>query len=124
MENELTIIFQKIKKLMKRYEPPLNARSDYDSRYELWSVKDVGIAGRKRKEVWFAGLIIQSSYVGFYYMPVYAKPKLKTVFKKELLSKLKGKSCFHIEELDKTLHTQIKEALEIGFTLYKKHGWI
>jgi len=37
----------------------------------VWFVKDLVIAGRKCKEVFFAGLIIQKSYVGFYFMPVY-----------------------------------------------------
>ena len=94
------------------------------SHYDLWSINDVEIAGRKRKEVYFAGLIIQSTYVGFYYMPVYGQPELKKVFKKELLSILKGKSCFHIKKLDKTLVAQIREALDIGYKIYKKIGWV
>ena len=117
-------IFQEIKKLLTRFEPPLVAKSDSDSRYELWSIKEVTIAGRKRTEVYFAGLIIQSNYVGFYYMPVYIDTQMKKVFKRELLSTLKGKSCFHIKKLDKTLLKQIRESLDIGYKLYKKNGWV
>ena len=93
-------------------------------RYDLWSFKDLEIAGRKRKEVYFAGLIIQSSYVGFYYMPIYTDVSLKDVFKPELLKLLKGKSCFHVKKLDKELESQIAFALEKGYKLYKKRGWI
>jgi hypothetical protein len=117
-------IFDQIKSLMKKYEHPFNARSDFASRYELWSEKEVVIAERKRKDVYFAGLIIQSNYVGFYFMPVYADTTLKDVFGEELLSTLKGKSCFHIKKLDKKLLLQIKKSLEIGFKLYKKRGWV
>lgn len=117
-------IFDQVKTLIKKYEPPFIARSDFDSRYELWSEKDVEIAGRKRKEVYFAGLIIQSNYVGFYYMPVYAETTLKDVFGSELLATLKGKSCFHIKKLDEKLLSQIKKSLEAGFKLYKKRGWV
>lgn len=117
-------IFNQIKKLMKKYEPPFTARSDFDSRYELWSEKEIVIAGKKRKEVYFAGLIIQSTYVGFYFMPVYTDTSLKEVFESELLSTLKGKSCFHIKKLDKKLLSQIKKSLETGFKLYKKRGWV
>lgn len=124
MENGRTEIFQRLKKILKKYEPPLVAKSDQDSRYDLWSIKDVEIAGRKRKAVFFAGLIIQSNYVGFYYMPVYADAEIKKIFKKELLSTLKGKSCFHIKTLDKTLIAQIREALEAGYKLYKDNGWV
>lgn len=117
-------IFDQIKSLIKKYEPPFNARSDFESRYELWSEKEVVIAGRKRKDVYFAGLIIQSNYVGFYFMPIYTDTKLKDVFGAELLATLKGKSCFHIIKIEKKLLSQIKKSLEVGFKQYKKRGWV
>jgi len=117
-------IFDQIKLLMKKYEKPLVARSDYDSRYELWSEKKIEIGGRKRKDIFFAGLIIQSSYVGFYFMPIYTDTSLKDIFEPELLSTLKGKSCFHIKKLDKKILSQIKSSLDVGFNLYKKRGWV
>jgi len=124
MEDQRAEIYQQLRMLLKKYEPPFVAKSDFDSRYELWSVKDVEIAGRKRSEVFFAGLIIQSTYVGFYYMPVYTEVAMKKIFKRELLSTLKGKACFHIKKLDKTLAAQITNALEAGFILYKEKGWV
>lgn len=123
MQEQLVPIFKRLKRLLKQYEGELSPKFDLDSKYDLWSIKDVEIAGRKRKEVYFAGLIIQSSYVGFYFMPVYADTTLKEVFEPELLSLLKGKSCFHIKELDKELEQQVKNALKKGFRLYKKRGW-
>jgi hypothetical protein len=74
--------------------------------------------------VFFASIIIQSKYVGFYYMPIYTDTGLKDVFKPELLGLLKGKSCFHVKKLDAGLEEQISKALEIGYDLYKKRGWI
>src|SRR5574338_1123305 len=117
-------IFDQIKLLMKKYEKPLVARSDYDSRYELWSEKEIEIGGRKRKDIFFAGLIIQSSYVGFYFMPIYTDTSLKDIFAPELISTLKGKSCFHIKKLDKKILSQIKSSLDVGFNLYKRRGWV
>jgi len=117
-------IFRKLRTILRKYEPPFVAKSDYGSRYELWSVKNVIIAGRKRKEVFFASLIIQSSYVGFYYMPIYAAKNLKKFFKKELLSTLNGKSCFHIKELNSVLVTQIAASLRQALKLYRLRGWV
>jgi len=74
--------------------------------------------------VYFAGFTIQSNFVGFYFMPVYIDTTLKAVFEPKLLKLMKGKSCFHIKELDYLLEKQIKKALKIGFNLYKKRGWI
>ena len=123
-QDELVKIFNRLKKLLKKYENLLKPKFDLDSKYDLWSFKDLEIAGRKRKEVYFAGLIIQSSYVGFYFMPIYTDTTLQNVFKPELLSLLKGKSCFHVKKLDDKLEKQIAQALETGFKLYKKRGWV
>jgi hypothetical protein len=121
---DLIVVFKKLKSILKEYESQLTVRADFDSRYELWSEKDVIIGGKKRKEVFFAALIIQSSYIGFYFMPVYTNRDLKKVFGPELLATLKGKSCFHIKKVDAILLRQIKSALKKGFSEYKKNGWI
>lgn len=125
MNENLIEIYVRLKNILKQYEEPLIARFDLDSRYDLWSVKDVVIDGRKKKEVFFAGLIIQSSYVGFYYMPIYAEPeKMKELFSPELLKLLKGKSCFHIKKLNEALEKEIEYALKEGYELYMEKGWV
>ncbi len=120
----LDLIFNQLKELLLNYRPPFTSKVDDESHFDLWSVKDLVIEGRKRKEVYFAGLITQKSYVGLYYMPVYADPEVKKFFKPELLSRLKGKSCFHIHKMDSVLLDQIKEALDRGFVEYQKRGWV
>ncbi|NTU75512.1 MAG: DUF1801 domain-containing protein [Anaerolineaceae bacterium] len=117
-------IFNSIRSMMAEYQPPFVARMDDPSHFDLWSEKQVVIAGRKRNDVYYAGLIIQKSYVGFYYMPVYANTELKEVFHPDLLKLLKGKSCFHIKKLDPQLMDQIRSALKIGFEQYQKSGWV
>ena len=124
MEDNRTAIFLQLKEVLKTYEPPFTAKSDSSSGYELWSIKDVVFAGRNRKEVFFASVIVKSTYVGFYFMPVYIDAAMKKFFKKELLSTLKGKSCFHIKEMDPRLLAQVRDALKRGFALYKKNKWV
>lgn len=124
MEKDLTIIFNSLKEILIKYENPLVAKFNLEGRYELYSLKDLIIEGRKKKEVFFAGLIIQKSYVGFYYMPVYIDTELKAMFKPELLKLLKGKSCFHIKSVDSEIETQIVEALDKGYMMYKERGWL
>ena len=124
METNLKEIYGRLKKMLKMYENPLMPKFDLDSKYDLWSFKDLMFEGRKRKEMYFAGLIIQSSYVGFYFMPVYTDVTIKKFIKPELLNTLKGKSCFHIKKLDDFLELQISEVLDRGYELYKNRGWI
>jgi len=121
---DLHVIFDQIRQLLKKYQPPLASKTDRDGYFDLWSFKQVVIAGRKRKEVFFAGAIIHKSYVGFYFMPVYVDAEIKEVFEPELLSMLKGKSCFYIKENDAEILRQIDQALEMGFEIYQKNGWV
>jgi hypothetical protein len=121
---EKTRIFNDLRTLLSQYAPPFQPKHDDERYYDLWSFKDLVIEGRKRKEVYFAGIIIQKDYVGFYFMPVYAEPEVKGFFKPELLSRLKGKSCFHIKSLTPELKNQIRDALAQGFEMYKQRGWV
>ncbi len=75
-------------------------------------------------DVYFVGLMVQKGYVGFYFMPVYANPGLKSELHPQLLKCLKGKSCFHIKKNDPELMEQVKQALEIGYEDFKKKGWV
>jgi hypothetical protein len=121
---DLNQIYLSLKELLQPYRPPLVAKVDEAKRFDLVSIKDLVIEGRKRKEVYFASIIIQKDYVGFYYMPVYSDPEMKGLFQPELLALLKGKSCFHIKRLDDALRDKIRVALEDGFKLYKTRGWV
>lgn len=121
---QLVAMYDQLKTLLKPYETYYQPKVDLDSRYDLWAFGDFEVAGRQRKEIFFAGLIIQSSYVGFYFMPVYADENLKDFFKPELLKCLKGKSCFHIKHLDEGLLAQIEEALALGHEKYLERSWI
>jgi hypothetical protein len=124
MTEDLSAVFRRLKKTLATYEGPLAARIDRDSRYELWSEKAVVIAGRKKKVVSLAGLIIQKNYVGLSDMPVYSNGDLKKFFSPGLLKLLKCKSCFHLRTLAPALERQIGEALERGFDMYRERGWV
>jgi hypothetical protein len=121
---ERAAIFDEVKAMLAKYSPPFEVRTDATGGYHLWKTKPLVIEGRKRSEVYFAGVIPQKSYVGFYYMPVYTAPEQKKVFEPELLSLLKGKSCFHVKALDPALKKQIRQALADGFKMYKQRGWV
>ncbi len=125
VKNEkLLPLFTEVRQLMERYAESFVVRRDEPGYYDLWSEQDLVIDGRKRKEVFFAGLIIQKSHVGFYFMPVYAAGDLQAVFGPELLATLKGKSCFHLKHLTPELVEQIRAALRAGFELYVERGWV
>lgn len=121
---ELIPLFNELKTLLEPYAAHFTVRRDEPGYYDLWSDRDIVIEGRKRTEVFFAGLIIQKSYVGFYFMPVYAEAEMTALFGAELLATLKGKSCFHIKKLTPEIREQVAEALARGYVLYEERSWV
>ena len=120
---DLAHAIEEIRTLLEKYTPQLEAREDGKGGYHLWSVKDIVVAGRKRREVYFAGVNPQKGYVSFHYMPVYTNPEQKAMLAPELLALLKSKSCFHVKRFDPEMKRQIREALASGYKLYKQQGW-
>ena len=121
---DLLPLFEELKEILALYARHFTVRRDEPGYYDLWSERDVVIEGRARKEVFFAGLIIQKSYVGFYFMPVYTDGGLTSVFAPELLAALKGKSCFHLKRLTPELAAHVSAALAAGYALYEERGWV
>ena len=124
---DLDVIFDRLEASLRSYAPPLAARTggvQGKRDCQLWSERAVEVAGRKRDEVYFAGLIVQKGYVGFYFMPVYTQTEQTAVFAPELLALLRGKSCFHLERLDDALAGHVDAALATGLDLYRERGWV
>lgn len=125
-QDQLLEIFYDLKKILKPYEKGnVKARYDMEGKYDLWSEKSMVAHGKQRDEMSFVTLIIQSGYVGFYFMPIYnnteeVQPRLGEA----LLKTLKGKSCFHIKSNEPALLGQVEEAMKRGFEVYQKNGWV
>jgi hypothetical protein len=117
-------IFGDIRSLLEKYARRMEPRTDAKGGYHLWAKRGMIDARGKHKDCFFAGVVPQKGYVGFYYMPVYTDPERKEMFEPELLSLLKGKSCFYVRRLDAKLKKQIREALQSGYALYKSRGWV
>ncbi|MGE5229946.1 MAG: DUF1801 domain-containing protein [Deltaproteobacteria bacterium] len=125
VKNEALLpLFTEVKQLLTPYATWLTARKDEPGYYDLWSEKEIVVDGRRRKEVFFAGVIVQKSFVGFYFMPLYADDELSRVFGPELLGTLKGKSCFHLKRMTPAIRAQIEAALAAGWRLYEERGWV
>jgi hypothetical protein len=125
VKNEALLpLFAEVKLLLMPYATRLKARKDEPGYFDLWSEREIVVDGRRREDVYFAGAIIQKSYVGFYFMPLYADDDLSRVFGPELLARLKGKSCFHLRRMTPEIRAQIETALAAGWRLYEERGWV
>lgn len=123
-DKALDLIFADLQKSLAKYAPPFDVHTDEWGGYHLWSTTPTVVEGRKRNEMYFAGAVQRKGYVAFHYMPVYAQPDLQAIFKPELLSLLKGRSCFQLKRRDPVVMRQVDAALAIGYRKYKQRGWV
>lgn len=123
-KDPLIEIFKQLKPVLQNYVPPLTAKKDSDTGYEVWGTKQAMIAGKMKSEIFFAAFMVKKNFVGLYYFPIYTHPEIKKDLPPKLVKLLSGKSCFHISELDENLIQHIETALDVGFKFYVQQGWI
>jgi len=126
MKPSLATVYDELEAILSKFSPPFSARTNAvrnKRNYVLVSKTEVVIDGRKKPELWFAGVIEQKGYIGFYYMPIYCTPKRQKP-SAALMKLLKGKSCFYVKAITPELRTDIRAALRTSLEAYKKMGWI
>lgn len=129
MSDKLDKTFRALKRKLKPYEKKLSVLTDQANRYELCGGGDFEVVsertGRaiKKKNAYFAGIIVQRGYVGFHFMAPYMKKGFIDGFSAELRRRLKGKTCFHFKQAA-DVDAEIGRLLKAGFRLYKEAGLI
>lgn len=125
-EDKLLKTFNGLKRLFKKYESSLKVKTNYQTKYELVFDKPVTTKSKKtgniikKDELYFSALVVQSNYVGFYFMPIYSHRSEFKDLSPEILKLLKGKSCFHIKEFNDLDIGELEELVERGFNIYQK----
>ena len=128
--SSLQSIFDSVRSLMTRYSPPFASASGQIRNkpdFHLVVPKPVvipGAYGGKPYPIAMASVILQSGYVGFYYMPIYMEKGTRAKLSPALLKLLKGKSCFYIKSLDPSLESDIASALDFGVVCFRAKGWL
>jgi hypothetical protein len=121
-------IYDQLEALLKHYSPPFTicppGKVGTKRTYGLWSLKEVEIQGRRYPALYFASVIEQKDYVGFYYMPIYMSPKVKANVAPRLLKMLRGKCCFHLKTVDSELFGDVKALLDLGLEHFTKSVWL
>ena len=123
-------VYGKLHGILSRYAPPFKATSG-----EIRAKKDLhlkipkavsvpGAYGGKPVHLAMASIILQKSYVGFYFMPVYMNAPMKKKLSPSLVKLLKGKTCFYVKKLHAELIAAIENALELGVKKFKERGWL
>jgi hypothetical protein len=108
MKTDLIEIFQTIRASMQPYAAlGFDNRTNSETVYDLWSNKNVEIAGEERHEIFFAGVSIENDHVKF-----------------NLLSDDLGGKQQALKELDDAVLSEIEDALAAAFKDFKEKDWV
>jgi hypothetical protein len=124
---QLMEIFEALRQEVAPYiKGNIVARINIEGKLDLWTEKkNLQVLDKTRDEMAFTTIIVQSTYVGFYFMPIYCLPEqISSKIGPELMKQLKGKAFFHIKTSDPTIMAQVRAALALGYAGYEKQGWV
>ncbi len=113
-------VFASIKDLLIPYVVNLEVRGQQADQYHLYGQKEVQLPHKVQQGMYFASVVNNKGFVGFYFFPIYTHPHEFKNLDPALLKCLKGKSCFHIKKDDAQLYQAIRAALAQGYDLYKR----
>lgn len=112
--------FERLKRVLKRYERHLTIISDTPDGYSL----NARYSDKWQKEILFGGVQIRKTYVSFYLMPLYMYPDLLSGLSKKLKARLQGKSCFNFRTADTDQLKELAELTSRGFERFREEGLV
>ena len=118
-QNEFTIVFEKLKAMIKPYEKKLTLKADQADLYYL----DAAYSEKWKKEIFFASTQIKKNYVSFYLMPVYMFPDLLKNISPELKKHMQGKSCFNFKKVEPELLDELNQLTKKSFERLMKEEY-
>jgi hypothetical protein len=97
--NDLPIVFEQLKNILKPYAENLTLKTDTPDTYYI----DGPYSEKWKKQLFFGSAQVKKNYVSFYLMPVYMYPDLLQDISPELKKRMQGKSCFNFKKVEPNL---------------------
>ena len=92
--------------------------------FEVCGTKEV-MQGKKLVDgFYFASVIPKPKDIRLYFFPIYTHPEYFTDITDNLKKMLKGKSCFHLKNVEDSTMDEIRGMIKKGVELYKKDDLI
>ena len=119
MQPDFQTIFDQLRGILKKNAGALTVKEDAPS--SCWL--ETGIHPQLKKKICAAGVEIKKTYVSYHFMPIYARPDLKTGVSPALLARMQGKSCFNFQAVDQALFAELDELTSRSFARFRSGGF-
>ena len=114
-QSDFPLVFEKLKNILKPFEPKLNVTADTPGVYSL----DGPYSEKWQRRPFFGSAQIKKNYVSFYLMPVYMFPDLLKGMSPELKKHMQGKSCFNFKEIEPDLFEELAKLTRKGVETFR-----
>lgn len=104
--------------------PALKITKDSDASFEVTGTIEAIQGKQKVAGFYFASVVPKPKDIRLYFFPIYTHVDTYKDISPSLRKMLKGKSCFHIKQLDEDLKKEIVEMIKLGVETYQKDGLI
>lgn len=113
-----------LKEILESFLGPLQVRVDKPTNFEVTGTVRAPQGKKMVDGIYFSSLVPKSKDVRFYFYPAYTHPEAFENLSDRLKKFKKGKSCFHVKELDAALATEIREMVAKAVAVYQEAGWL
>ncbi|MFP5080255.1 hypothetical protein [Pedobacter sp. JCM 36344] len=125
MKTDLIEIFQTIRASLQPYATlGFDNRTNSDTVYDLWSNKNVEIAGADKNEVFFTSVSIEEHHITIRFFSNDQIDYFKDLAEHGLRKLLNKEGYIEIVELDDASLSKIEEAIAAAFKIFKDKDWV
>jgi len=124
MKETVEEINSALRAMLEKHTPKLQIRKNTPENFEAAGTIEAMQGKKKVDGFYFASVMPKPKDVRLYYFPIYTHVDDFKDIPEDLRKCLKGKSCFHIKKMDKSLEKSIEKMIAKGVKLYKKDGLI
>lgn len=121
---DLAAIRTQLMNILKAQQPVLKIVHDNESKFEVSGTVPTMQGKKKVEGIYFASVIPKPKDVRLYFFPIYTHKEQMPELSPTLQKYLKGKSCFHIKDLDESLEKEISDLVAAGVAAYQKDGML
>jgi len=122
MTKDIEEIREKLISILKTHLGKLKVTSDTHDKFEVSGTIEAMQGKRKVNGIYFATVVPKPKDVRFYFFPTYSHKEQLGELPENLKKALKGKSCFHIKQMDNEFVNNLKELVKKSVELYQTDG--
>ena len=121
---DLHTLNEQLRALLKKHIGILKVSKESEAQLEVCGTIKTTQGKKKVDGIYFASVIPKPKDLRFYFFPIYTHkdhfPELSPVLGKML----KGKSYFHLKNVDEDLLAELDDMIKLGIALYEKDGML